>query len=89
MLGLKKSENHSNVVQWIMTVMQLTMKTCLAGDTDVLVRTDHDFETEIMSKFMSNGHELMTQHPVEVAFRFIYLQAVIIPWILTFWDINN
>ena len=89
MLGLKKSENHSNVVQWIMTVMQLVMKTCLAGDTDVLVRTDHDFKTEIMSKFVSNGHELMTQHPVEVATRFTCIQTVIIPWILIFCDIDN
>ena len=53
-----------------------------------VVRTDHDFKTEIMFKFMSNGHELMTQHPVEVATRFTCIQTVIIPWILTFWDID-
>ena len=41
--------------------MRLVMKTCPAGAADVLVRTGHDFEKEIVSKFVSNGHELMTR----------------------------
>ena len=47
-------------------MIRLVMKTCMAGDIDVLIRTGHDFEKEIMSKFVSNGHELMTERPVEV-----------------------
>ena len=54
-----------------MKVMQLVMKTCPVGDIDVLVRTGHDFEKEIMSKFVSNGHEHMTQHSVEVDIRLV------------------
>ena len=64
--------------------MRLVMKTCPAGAADVFVRTGHDFEKEIVSKFVSNGHELMTQRPPEVDIRSIYLQTVISPWILTF-----
>ena len=65
-------------------MMWLIMKTCSAGDTNMLARTGHDLKKEIMSKFVSNGHELMTQRPPEVDIRFIYLQTVITPWILTF-----
>ena len=68
--------------------MRLVMKTCPAGAADVLVRTDHDFEKEIVSKFVSNGHELMMQRPPEVDIRFIYLQTVITRWILAFRDID-
>ena len=68
---------------WFMLVMQLMMMTCLAGDI-VLVRTAHDFNNKFMSKFMINGHELMIQHPVEVAIRSTNLQTAITLWILTF-----
>ena len=45
---------------------------------------DYDFENWIMSKFVSNGHELAMQHPPEVDVRFIYLQTAISPRISTF-----
>ena len=73
-----------DVFHWFVIVMELMMMTCLAGDIDMLVRTAHDFNNKFMSKFMSNGHELMTQHPVKVAIRSINLQTVITLWILTF-----
>jgi len=47
------------------------MKTCSVGDINVLVRIGHDLEKENMCKFVSNGHELMTQHPFEVVIKFI------------------
>ena len=40
--------------------MWLVMKTYSIDNIDVLVRTGHDFEKEIVYKFVSNGH--MTQH---------------------------